>query len=90
VSYGYEDTPYGTVAVFSVILGRRSLTAIERYCEDVLNKVENEVDQACLKAILNERRLDEVYAICHDRLGVYHINEARTLRAFMEKKGLRK
>lgn len=69
--------------VFREILGRRSRTLIDHMVSRALQDPQSDEDKAVLLKILECHKLDEMYALCYDRLG--ETDKAVILRDWMAK-----
>ena len=77
---------------WAAILDTRSMTVIHYAVEELLKAYEKADDlhlelqaeeTAALKKILNTRKLDEVYLVCHEKLGQGGSEQAQALRDFL-------
>jgi hypothetical protein len=72
--------------VFELIIGSRSMTAIQYTVEDQLKEPMDSEDRALMQQIQGLNSINEIWIICHNRLSNWHLKCAGKIRQFLETK----
>jgi hypothetical protein len=85
-----EDQDYN-ITFFNSIIQTRGMTAIERQCEDWMEEPTcTGADRETCQKILEQKNLDPIYILCHDRLVYIHMEKAQVLREWVARKETKK
>lgn len=73
-------------AIFAAILENRSMTVIRYTLENEIQKTSDADDLALMQKMMESNSLDEIWIICHRRIGEWHTHCANAIQTFLDSK----
>ena len=71
---------------FESILETRSMTNIQYMLENEIPHVQNDIDRDLMRRMQESNSLDEIWIMCHEWIGYWHLSAAKEIKAFLDKK----